>query len=484
MANPLCHPPLAELLGDRYTESPFERSFYQRDLAVVPHSLARLIGQTLPDAVARPRTAEEVAAIMRYAGERKLAVTPRAAGSTTFWNAVPLHGGLLLDLNGLAGLAALDTDHLTADVWAGTRWADLERALRRRGFAVLAYPTSAPAATVAGWFCMEGHGIGSLKYGGMAGHVAGLEAVLADGHIAQIAAATPDAPTVAELAGSEGTLAVITRIRLRLRPAPAAVGHHLLRFRDMATLQAAALDLSTARPTPYYLHFADDACGRLLTQAGFPPPADGALLAITYDGAAAEVAAGAATVERAAAQTAGEELPAAAAARAWDERFLALHLKRAGPSVLGTEAWLSVSQLAAYTANVARLARRQNLPIATYGMVVAPGMATVMSLFGCDDARPLAYLLALSLTGRLYEIAFRHGGRPYGIGVWNTPYLGRAFAAEELTAQRRRKQAFDPANLLNPGKRYAPPALLWPPTFRLGMAALAGIRRIGRRWLR
>ena len=213
-------------------------------------------------------------------------------------------------------------------------------------------------------------------------------------------------------------------------------------------------------------------------------PADGALLAITYDGAAAEVAAGAATVGRAAAQTAGEELPAAAAARAWDERFLALHLKRAGPSVLGTEAWLSVSQLAAYTANVARLARRQNLPIATYGMVVAPGMATVMSLFGCDDARPLAYLLALSLTGRLYEIAFRHGGRPYGIGVWNTPYLGRAFAAEELTAQRRRKQAFDPANLLNPGKRYAPPALLWPPTFRLGMAALAGIRRIGRRWLR
>ena len=67
MPDELAHPPLAELLGDRYTESAFERSFYRRDLGVVPPRLAALIGDTLPQAVARPRTAYEVAAILRYA---------------------------------------------------------------------------------------------------------------------------------------------------------------------------------------------------------------------------------------------------------------------------------------------------------------------------------------------------------------------------------------------------------------------------------
>ena len=70
ISTPPAHPELAEPLGDRYTESAFERSFYRRDLAVVPPFLASLIGDTLPAAVARPRTAEEVSSIVRYAAER------------------------------------------------------------------------------------------------------------------------------------------------------------------------------------------------------------------------------------------------------------------------------------------------------------------------------------------------------------------------------------------------------------------------------
>jgi len=137
---------------------------------------------------------------------------------------------------------------------------------------------------------------------------------------------------------------------------------------------------------------------------------------------------------------------------------------------------LSLGQLTGYEAGVAALGARQGLLMATCGTVVAPGLATVMSLSPCDETRILPYVLALSLTKKLTDIAFRHGGRPYGSGVWNTPYLSRA----ELADRRGHKARMDPLNLLNPGKAQRPPLLLWPPTFKMGMDVLAGVRRVGK----
>jgi glycolate oxidase len=480
---PLAHPELAELLGERYTESAFERSFYRRDLAVVPPFLASLVGNTLAAAVARPRTAEEVSSIVRYAaargsgsehasGRSTLPLTPRAAATTAYWNAVPMRGGLVLDLNGMRGLVSLDEAALTATVLPGTRWEELDRVLRRRGVTLLSYPTSAPAATVGGWISMEGHGIGSLKHGGVADQVTRLEVVLADGTIVDVPGAWP----VTHFAGSEGTLGIITRVELAVRPQPAATGHHLLVFPDMAALQGAAAALSVATPRPFYAHFASPSYGQFLRRAGFEPIADGPILALTYDGDAGEVAAGAERVRQETTRWRGAALPAEAAAREWAERFFALRLKRAGPSVLGAESWLPLDQLAGYEAGVATLGARQGLLMATYGTVVAPGLATVMSLYPCDEMRVIPYILALSLTKKLYDVAFRHGGRPYGSGVWNTPYLSRA----ELAERRGHKSVMDPLSLLNPGKAQRPPPLLWPPTFKLGMDVLAGMRRAGK----
>jgi glycolate oxidase len=478
------HPALAGLLGSRYTESVFERAFYRRDLAVVPPFLAALVGDTLPAAVARPRSTGEVAAIAHYAAEHRLPLTPRAAATTAYWNAVPMRGGLLLDLNGLRGLVGLDASTHTAIVLPGTRWEELDRALARRGYTLLSYPTSAPAATVGGWISMEGYGIGSLKHGAVAEQVRALEVVLSGGQVIETPAASETqaasraagAWSTHDFAGSEGTLGIITRVDLAVRVRPEAVEHHLLVFPDMAALQDAAVALSTATPRPFYAHFAAPTYGQLLRRAGFEPAADRPVLALTYDGDAGEVAAGAAQVRREAARWGGAVLPPEAATHAWAERFLALRLKRGGPSVLAAESWLPLDQLGAYEADVATLGARQQLLIATYGAVVAPGRATVMSLFPCDETRTVPYVLALSLTKKLYDIAFRHGGRAYGSGVWNTPYLSRA----EVRHRRSRKARLDPLDHLNPGKALGPPPLLWPPTFKLGMDLLAGVRRAGK----
>jgi glycolate oxidase len=461
---------LAGALDDRFTASPFERQFYRRDLAAVPERLAALIGRTLPDAVARPASAEEVAAAVRQAAAERVPITPRAAATTVYWNAVPVQAGLVLDLNGLAGLIALDEARQVAAVLPGTRWAELDRALRRRGYAVQAYPTSAPAATVGGWLSMEGYGIGSLQYGGLAGQVVGLEVVLPDGRIAA-AGADPALP-VAAFAGAEGTLGVVTRVDLAVRRAPAAAGHHLLAFGETEALQGALADLGRATPTPYYAHFAGPAYQALLRRAGFTPPSDQALLAFSYEGTAGEAAAGAAQAAALAAARGGRPLSEELAEAEWSTRTLALRLKRGGPTVLGSEFWLPVEKLAAYEADVARLGRAQRLEIATYGTLVAPGRLTVMALFPCDERRTGPYILALSLTRKLAAIALRHGGQPYGIGVWNSPYA-------RISAERRALKAqLDPLNLMNPGKLYWPPWLLRPPWYTLGMDLLAAARRL------
>jgi len=486
-ADRLIHPELAALLGDRYTEDRFERSFYRRDLASVPPFLGSLVGRTLPAAVARPRTTEEVSAIVRYAHQHRLPVTPRAAATTAYWNAVPMRNGLVVDLNGMRGLVSLDEERLVATVLPGTRWEELGRALERRGYALLSYPTSAPSATVGGWISMEGHGIGSLKFGGVAGQVVRLEVVLADGEIGNVPGTSRVSGTsasgtlpVTRFAAAEGTLGIITRVELIVRRRPGAMGHHLLVFPHMTALQGAAVALAAAAPRPFYAHFVAPAYTEFLRRAGFEPNASGPLLALTYDGEPGEVAAGAENVRREVGRWGGDALPAAVATREWEERFLALRLKRAGPSVLAAESWLPLEEIAGYEADVSALGRQQGLPTATYGTVVAPGLATVMSLYPCDETRVISYLLALSLTKKLYDVSFRHAGRPYGTGVWNTPYLSRSFSGTEAAARRGHKAEMDPLNILNPGKSYAPPPLLRPPLFKTGMEILAGVRRAGR----
>jgi len=155
---------LEHLLGERATTSELERELYSRDMAPVPSLLVTPLGlQTKPDIVVRPETDEEVVRVVKHAAKHNMPITPRASGSTPYFDSVPVKGGILLDLNGLRGEPILDENGLTVTVRAATRWQELDRWLRQRGFAVKSYPTSAPSATVGGWLNMEGYGIGSLR---------------------------------------------------------------------------------------------------------------------------------------------------------------------------------------------------------------------------------------------------------------------------------------------------------------------------------
>jgi glycolate oxidase len=456
------------IADERLTADLFERRFYAEDMAPVPRLLVRPFFRTLPDAVARPGNAGEVADVLRQAARHGLPVVPRAAATTALYNVVPTRGGLVLDLSGLTGVTAVDKARQTVSVRAGTRWVDLERTLEPFGLVVKSYPSSAVAATVGGWLSTQGHGLGSLKYGPLVEQVVRAEIVLPNGQIQQTSADSD--PPLDWFAGAEGTLGVLTEIELTVRPAPAVVAHHLWAFDTHAELQTAMVELARAEPRPFTLFFSDEAHADLLTRAGFAVPTSRPVLLVSYQGQAAEVAQG---QDRMARLPGGEALETEVALEEWNNRWYHLRVKRGGPSLLAAEIWLPIHALADYLTGVKVLSRRFRTLIGNYGMAVSPHQAMVMSIYHCDARQALDYTLALGLTAQLHRLASRHDGRPYGVGLWNTPYLRWIFTRQHLQELRVRKRALDPAGLLNPDKLYRAPFPLWTGLFKLAAGVLA-----------
>ncbi len=258
--------------ADRVTEDAIERKLYSRDLAPVPAIMVKPFFRTLPDAVIRPGTAEHVAEVMRQAARGRIPVTPRAAASTSYYNSVPVRGGWVLDVNDLRDGIELDAARQTVRVLPATTWFDLDDALQQRGFAVKSYPSSAVSATVGGWVSMQGHGMGSLKYGGVGELLISLQVALPNGELVTVTRESD--PPLDWFVAAEGTLGVITQVELTIRPRPAAESHHLFAFDDLNTLGRNVVSLARAEPRPFTVFFADSGYLRLLARAGFHIPLD------------------------------------------------------------------------------------------------------------------------------------------------------------------------------------------------------------------
>jgi len=177
-------------------------------------------------AVARPATAAEVAAVLAVCHGAGVPVTATGGRSGVSGNAVPVFGGVALDMTALSGIVSVDDESLLVDVAAGTFGDVLEDTLRAdHGLTLGHWPQSIALSTVGGWVACRGAGQYSTRYGKIEDMVAGLEVALADGRLIRTGGAAPRAATGPDLTqlfvGCEGTLGVITEVRLRTHPAPA-----------------------------------------------------------------------------------------------------------------------------------------------------------------------------------------------------------------------------------------------------------------------
>ena len=184
-----------------------------------------LEGETpqLPGAVCRPRSTEEVSALLAYCNDNGISVTVSGGRSGVCGAAIPLNGGIALDTGNLQGVESVDTVSGVVCALAGTFGPGLEDAVRAHGMTVGHFPQSFDISTVGGWVACRGAGQYSTRYGKIEDIVHGLEAVLADGTVIRTggvpaAAVGPDLTQL--ILGSEGTLAVVTRVWLRAHPLP------------------------------------------------------------------------------------------------------------------------------------------------------------------------------------------------------------------------------------------------------------------------
>ncbi|HOE17092.1 MAG TPA: FAD-binding oxidoreductase [Syntrophorhabdaceae bacterium] len=474
---------IQEEYGDRATASPLERELYSRDLGPVPALMVDPLFRTRPDLIVRPGTTEEIANLVRRCGAEGIPVTPRAGASTVFFNAVPVKAGVVIDLNALTGVVALDEAGMTVTVKASTTWSDLEAYLNAGSLACKTVPSSAPAATIGGWLCMMGHGIGSLKYGSLLSQVRSIEAVLPDGTVKRISRTTE--PSLDWFAASEGTLGIITEVELEVRPLR-PMRHFLLHIPDNhAAVQVMNL-LMAAQVMPYNLHFSDSCFVRAMQDLGLSQasPNPGGLLLVDYEGGTDELAEAGITIQKILKEyTSVTLLSESLAQTEWDERYKSIRIKRGGPAVLGGELLLPVNSLAGYLDDIRKMADVYSVNFLSYAHVVSPEQALVMSMFFADETKTLQYIINLSLVKKIQDAGYRHGGCPYGIGLWNTPYLRRIYSSSQLTVIRERKRKLDPLGIMNPGKVYRTPFMLNALNFSLGMEVLAGVRRIfGKGW--
>ncbi len=217
---------LAGIVGeDRVSTRADDRDTYSRDMW--PRALfAVREGQTAlhpPDVIVWPESEDEVVALVRLARKLRVPIVPYGAGSGVAGGAVPIHGGITVDMKRMARLRQVDDEELWVEAEAGINGERFERELERRGYTLGHFPSSIYCSTLGGWLAARSAGQMSTRYGKIEDMVLSLRAVTGRGEIVEVgrlsrAAGGPD--WLQLLVGSEGTLAIITSAKLRIRPRP------------------------------------------------------------------------------------------------------------------------------------------------------------------------------------------------------------------------------------------------------------------------
>lgn len=447
---------LQDLLGsERVRVDAAARTAYAIDATPLHHGA--------PDVVVFPESTEEVAAVLRLASEHGVPVVPRGAGTNLSAAAVPHVGGVVLVLTGMDRIRAVDPDNLLLVTEPGVTVATVQAAAAEHGLLYPPDPGSGATATIGGNVATGAGGLRGLKYGVTRDYVMGVEAVLAGGEVVRCGgSATKDVAgydLVRLLCGSEGTLAVITEVTLRLLPMPEATGVGLAWFASLAAAGRAVTGVLRGGVLPSMLEFLDRTC----LQAVEAFAADGrrlragALLVFGQDGTEPAVAPELARIADCCRAAGAVEVTTVSERDVvlglLDARRSTLpSLTRLGPLTVLEDVTVPRARIAEMVARIETIAARHELVIATFGHA-GDGNLHPTCVLDPDDGDSCQRMRAA--FEQIFDAAVRLGGTitgEHGVGLAKLPYLERRLGADQVALLRRIKRAFDPDGILNPGK--------------------------------
>jgi alkyldihydroxyacetonephosphate synthase len=432
--------------------------------AVVGSSAGTPLGRA--DVVVCPRGDSDVSRILAFASERGIPVVPRGGGSGTQGAAVPIRGGIVLDMRSMDRILEVDEENYTVTVEAGVNGAVLEEHLNSLGLMCPHYPASAELATVGGYLAALGSGVLSTRYGKIEDIVVSLRAVLPNGHVVPSLpvprhGAGPDAARL--MVGAEGTLGVITEVTLRVIPLPAARKFATTWFPNVTAGVAAyrAAMVKGVRPAVLRLYDKEATAQSLSKVISGTNVGDGVLSVEMYEGEAPIVAAEQSVMSEITAQHGARQLDAAIAQQWWDHRYdfyRPPHYPQL-PAMWGTLDVVAPYRalVPAYEAVREAVGKRYaatGLQMRTHFSHWYPWGAMFYGRFVIPE--PQGDLLALH--DEIWEVGMKavlDAGAlindHHGVGIKLAPFMQRQ-QGENLELFRAIKGAVDPKGIMNPGK--------------------------------
>ena len=434
----------------------------QEDL--IPYSFdGTAVLRQQPGCVVFPRTAEEVAGVLRVARAKHIPVVTRGSGTGLSGGSLPTPNCIVLCLVKMDRLLKLDEKNLTMLVEPGVITQKIAELADGEGLLYPPDPGSMKISTIGGNIAENSGGLRGLKYGVTRDYVMGLEVVMADGRIIWLGS-----QCVKDVAGysmkdlfigSEGTLGIVTQALLKLVPKPQTKKTLLATFKRMDAAAASVSAIIADKIIPCTLEFLDKVtirCVEEYAHIGLPLEADAVLLMET-DGHPAAVEDEARRMEQIARKNGADSVLVArsaeeAARLATARRSAFSALARVAPTTILEDVTVPRSELAKMIQFIQAVGARHQLRIATFGHM---GDGNLHPTYLTDERNAAEMERVEKAMEEVFDYAVKLGGTitgEHGIGIAKKKFLPRALGDHSLDLMRQLKFTLDPEGLLNPGK--------------------------------
>ncbi|NYT37103.1 FAD-binding protein [Allopusillimonas soli] len=444
---------LSERFGDRFSTAEAVREHHGRDESPYP--------PMLPDGVVFAQSTEDVAWVARHCHEYRVPLIPYGAGSSLEGHLLALHGGISLDLSGLNHIVALHAEDFTVTVQAGVTRKQLNESIRDTG---LFFPIDPGAdASLGGMAATRASGTNAVRYGTMRENVMSLKVVTADGRIIETANRARKSSAGYDLTrifvGSEGTLGIITEVTVRLYPQPEALSAAICNFPSLDAAVQSVIEIIQMGVPVARVEFMDAWAVKATNAYSKLELKETPLLLFEFHGTPSGVREQAEVVQEIARGNGGMDFDWAERpedrSRLWTARhnayFAGLQL-RPGCRASTTDVCVPISRLADCVSATAADLDNASFPYTVVGHV-GDGNFHVLMLLDPDSQQE--WEESERLNKRLVQRAIEMEGTctgEHGVGMHKMEFMLAEHGQDALDLMTSLKRAFDPHDILNPGK--------------------------------
>lgn len=420
---------------------------------------------SIPDVVVFPRTTDHVSEIMKFANAKEIPVTPRGAATGLCGGAVPLKGGIVIDLSKMNKILEIDLDNFCVRVEPGVIQNELNQVLNKHGFFFPPTPGSKKMCTIGGMISTNAGGMTAVKYGVTRNFVLGLKVVLASGEVLELGGKTLKRSLGLDLlqlfVGTEGTLGIITEALLRIVPLPEETAVIVAPFEDIYEATK-AVNSVLSRTIPAAIEIMDrgiiKAVNAYIKELKLPEVE--AILYFEVDGTREEVQNQIKIIVETCRnhKSLGVQWTADPGKKLmlWQGREAAggaiMNLDRRLVRVYEAEdVCVPISKIPDMVKRFQEISKKYGIPVGLYGHA---GDGNIHSGVLIDVRNPEEWRKLKNLAREVYETAMSLGGNisaEHGIGALRAEWMGRIHGGG-LKYIKKIKEAFDPKGILNPGK--------------------------------